>query len=344
MAALIRTGPPERILEDVRSATKTVTVLMTDLVGSTAMAQQLGRTRALETSAQHLNALRDALAVHSGVEVKSMGDGLMAVFDSTVNAIGCAVTMQRAVGRHNERFPSRRLSVRIGISIGEAAPVGDDWYGPPVIEAARLCAACPGGEAYLSDLARGVAAGDTMQRVSPVGPLELKGMREPVMTWSVDVDHEESFALRVALADDSNVLRQGVALALRSAGMDVVFEAAEPLALEQSLRAVDPHVVVLDVRMPPTFTTEGLDLAERIREDRPDIGVLVLSASVEPAQARRLLAYGTTGVGYLLKDRITDMDELTSAIRTIASGGSAIDPDVLVLMREEASYLSQPRR
>lgn len=328
----------------MRTATKTVTVLMTDLVGSTAIAQQLGRTRALEASARHLDGLRDALAVHGGVEVKSMGDGLMAVFDSTVDAIGCAITMQRGVGRHNQRVASSPLSVRIGISLGEAAPVAGDWFGPPVVEAARLCAACPGGGAYVSDLVRAVAAGDTLQRLTAVGPLDLKGLREPVMTWSVDVGGEESSALRVALADDSNVLRQGVALALRSAGMDVVCEAAEPRALERSLRATDPHVVVLDVRMPPTFTTEGLDLAERIREDRPDVGVLVLSASVEPAQARRLLAHGTTGVGYLLKDRIIDMDELSSAIRTIASGGSAIDPDVLVLMREESAYLSQPRR
>jgi DNA-binding NarL/FixJ family response regulator len=88
-------------------------------------------------------------------------------------------------------------------------------------------------------------------------------------------------------------------------------------------------VVVLDVRMPPTHTTEGLEAAEKIREEHPEIGVLVLSATVDASAARRLLDSATDGVGYLLKDRVADIDELTTAIRAVASGGSAIDPEVL---------------
>lgn len=317
----------------MREATKTVTVLMTDLVGSTEQAERLGRTEALDLSGKHLAALRDSLAVHRGEEVKSMGDGIMAVFGSVVDGIACAVTMQRAIARHNRRHPDRPLGVRIGISVGEAAPVDGDWYGTPVVEAARLCAACDGGEIYLTDVTRAIAGGESMYRLVEVGELTLKGLSAPVRTWSLDWDSDEEFALRVALADDSVVLRQGVAMALSSAGMEVVLEASDAETLLRSLDAVHPHVVVVDVRMPPTHTTEGLDAAEHIRHEHPEIGVLVLSASVDPAAAKRLLSTVTHGVGYLLKDRITDMDELTAAIRTVASGGSAIDPEVLAMLR-----------
>jgi class 3 adenylate cyclase/CheY-like chemotaxis protein len=317
----------------VRQPTKTVTVLITDLVGSTAQAELLGRQEALTLSNQHLAALRDSLAVHRATEVKSTGDGVMAVFDSASNGVACAITMQRAIARHNRRMPGRELSVRIGISLGEAAPVGGDWYGTPVVEAARLCSVCEGGQIYLTDVVRQiVGSGESMYRLNAVGALELKGLRQPVVTWSVDWNPQEEFGLRVALADDSAVLRQGVAMALRSVGMEVVLETADAATLETSLAAVSPHVVVVDVRMPPSYTTEGLDAAIRIRRDHPDVGVLVLSAAVDPEPARRLLATVTNGVGYLLKDRITDMDELTAAIRTVASGGSAIDPEVVNLL------------
>lgn len=311
-----------------------MTVLFTDLVGSTALAQRIGPSEALELSAKHLGALRDSLSVHRGREIKSMGDGIMATFESVVDGVACAVTMQRAIARHNRRHPGKELGVRIGIAVGEAAPVDGDWYGAPVVEAARLCAACDAREIYLSDVVRIIAGSDSMHRVEKVGALDLKGISEPVTTWRVEWDLDEEFALRVALADDSVVLRQGVAMALRDAGMEVVLEAGDADTVLRSIDAVSPHVVVLDVRMPPTHTTEGLDAAEQIREEHPDIGVLVLSASVDPGAAQRLLSTMTQGVGYLLKDRIGDMDELTTAIRTVASGGSAIDPEVVALLRQ----------
>ena len=93
--------------------------------------------------------------------------------------------------------------------------------------------------------------------------------------------------------------------------------------------ATRPHVVLMDVRMPPTHTTEGLIGRATIRAEHPEIGVLVLSAEVQPHAARRLLDDGTDGVGYLLKERIGDVAELIAAIRTVASGGSAIDPAVV---------------
>jgi class 3 adenylate cyclase len=316
----------------VKGTTKTVTVMFTDLVGSTELAERLGPAAATRLRELHFASLRDSMSVHRGSEVKSMGDGIMAVFESVIDGVGCAVTMQRAVARHNRRDPTRRLGMRVGISVGDAILVADDWFGPPVVEASRLCSHSGAGEIFVSDLVRVLSGTGSMHRLAPLGELQLKGISIPTVAWAVDWDAQEEFALRVALADDAVLLREGVASALQGAGIDVVLQASDADTVLRSLVAVRPHVVVLDVRMPPTHTTEGLDAAELIRAEHPEIGVLVLSASVDPFAARRLLKNVTHGVGYLLKDRIADMAELTAAIRTVASGGSAIDPEVLALL------------
>lgn len=313
----------------MRGATKTATVMFTDLVGSTELSGRLVPRDAAKVREGHFAALRDALSVHRGEEVKTLGDGIMAVFDSVSDGMACAVTMQRTVVRHNRLDRNRLLSMRVGLSTGEATVADGDYFGNPVIEASRLCSASPPGGIYVSDVARVLAGTNNLHRLHPVGELALKGLGSPVTTWQVDWDAEEEFALRVALADDSVLLREGVASVLQAAGIDVVLQASDAETVLRALTATRPHVVVLDVRMPPTHTTEGLQAAERIRAEYPDIGVLVLSASVDPGAARRLLQSATDGVGYLLKDRVADMDELTAAIRAVASGGSAIDPEVL---------------
>lgn len=306
-----------------------MTMLFTDLVASTESAARLGRTAADELLRLHFAALRDSLAVHRGVEVKTLGDGVMAVFESVSDGLACAVTMQRAIARHNRLDPDRALAMRVGVSAGETTCEDGDYFGLPVVEASRLCAAAGGGGIYVADVVRILAGGGGIHRLGRLAALELKGLPVPVVAWALDWDAGEESALRVALADDSVLLREGVASMLRSAGIDVVFQASDAETVLQALVAVRPHVVVLDVRMPPTHTTEGLQAAERIRAEHPDIGVLVLSASVDAGAARRLLESATDGVGYLLKDRVADIDELTGAIRAVASGGSAIDPEVL---------------
>ncbi|MHB8658477.1 MAG: response regulator [Solirubrobacteraceae bacterium] len=313
----------------MKDLSKTVTVMFTDLVGSTELAERLGPVDSRRLSEAHFAALRDSLSVHRGIEVKSMGDGLMAVFDSVIDGAGCGVTMQRAVARHNRRCPDRPVGMRIGISVGEAMLASGDWFGTPVVEASRLCGQAGAGEIFVSDLVRVLSGSSGMHRLNPLGELRLKGISSPMIAWSVDWDAREEFALRVVLVDDAVLLRQGVASALQHAGLDVVLQASEAESVMRALVSLRPHVVVLDVRMPPTYTTEGLQAAEQIRSEHPEIGVLVLSASVDPFAARRLLKNVTQGVGYLLKDRVADMDELTAAIRTVASGGSAIDPEVL---------------
>ena len=136
--------------------------------------------------------------------------------------------------------------------------------------------------------------------------------------------------LRVALADDSVLLREGVARLLVEAGFEVVAQAADAAHLLVAVRETMPDVAIVDIRMPPTHTDEGLRVAEAIRaEHKNKIGILVLSQYVEPTFAIRLVADGAGGVGYLLKDRVDDLDDFADAIRRIAKGGSVIDPEVV---------------
>jgi len=137
-------------------------------------------------------------------------------------------------------------------------------------------------------------------------------------------------SLRVAIADDSLLLRQGIARLLLEAGFDVVAQASTADALLAAVREHRPDVAIVDIRMPPTHTDEGLRAAEAIRaEHQGRVGVLVLSQYVEPAFAMRLVTDGAGGVGYLLKDRVEDIDDFADAVRRIARGGSVIDPEVV---------------
>jgi DNA-binding NarL/FixJ family response regulator len=137
-------------------------------------------------------------------------------------------------------------------------------------------------------------------------------------------------SLRIVLADDSLLLREGIARLLAEAGFEVVAQAGDATDLIAAVRDTRPDVVITDIRMPPTHTDEGLRAAEAIRaEHGTAIGILVLSQYVETTFALRLVADGEGGMGYLLKDRIDDLDELSDAIRRIARGGSVIDPEVV---------------
>ncbi|MFC7531821.1 response regulator transcription factor [Actinoplanes sp. GCM10030250] len=132
--------------------------------------------------------------------------------------------------------------------------------------------------------------------------------------------------MRVAIAEDSVLLREGLTGLLRDAGFDVVARCGDGDALRQAVAALVPEVVITDIRMPPTFTDEGLRAAVEIREAHPGTGVLVLSQHIEPALAMTLFAGSADGVGYLLKDRVSEVAEFLSAVRRIGSGGAVVDP------------------
>lgn len=135
--------------------------------------------------------------------------------------------------------------------------------------------------------------------------------------------------LRIVLADDAVLLREALAAALASAGFEVVGQAGEVEGLLRLVERHEPDVVVIDVRMPPSHTTEGLEAARRIRTDRPGIGILVLSQYVETRHAIDLVRADPSGIGYLLKDRVVRIDDIADAVRRVASGGSVIDPEVV---------------
>jgi DNA-binding NarL/FixJ family response regulator len=135
--------------------------------------------------------------------------------------------------------------------------------------------------------------------------------------------------MRVVLADDSILLREGVARILIDAGFDVVGQAGTADELLLKVRSYKPEVAIVDIRMPPTHTDEGLQAAREIRAKHPQTGVLVLSQYIEPGYAMELLSESAEGVGYLLKDRVSDVAEFTAAVRRVAEGGSALDPTVV---------------
>ena len=135
--------------------------------------------------------------------------------------------------------------------------------------------------------------------------------------------------MRVVIAEDSVLLREGLARLLDEAGFEVVEAVADGEQLLRSVAEQMPDVVVADVRMPPTHTDEGLRAALVIRQRWPSVAVLVLSQYVEERYATELLAGDTRGVGYLLKDRVADVDEFVAALRRVGGGGAALDPEVV---------------
>jgi class 3 adenylate cyclase/tetratricopeptide (TPR) repeat protein len=166
-------------------ATETVSVLMTDLVGSTAMADRVGPATAEALRAEHFGLLRGALERAGGREVKNLGDGLMVVFASAARALTGGVAMQQAVEARNRRA-QEQLGVRIGVSLGDTTVEEGDHFGEPVVEASRLCAAAQGGQIVVSDLVRQIGGTRDGYSFRSLGGLELKGLAEPVQAFELE--------------------------------------------------------------------------------------------------------------------------------------------------------------
>jgi DNA-binding NarL/FixJ family response regulator len=145
-------------------------------------------------------------------------------------------------------------------------------------------------------------------------------------------------ALRVVIAEDSLLVREGVRQVIdRQPDLDVIGDCADLPELRALLHDVVPDVVVTDVRMPPAFADEGIQMAVELRDTHPDVGVVVLSQYAEPSYANQLLAGGSAGRAYLLKERVSEPDQLAEAIRTVANGGSVIDPVVVDMLVSASS-------
>jgi DNA-binding NarL/FixJ family response regulator len=312
-----------------RPESHTLTVVFTDIVGSTELFESLGDEAADTMRRRHFTLLRRAIALHDGEEVKHLGDGLMAVFTSAGTAVRAAVEMQNLVT--TDPAP---IAMRVGISTGEAVRDGGDWQGRPVVEARRLCDTAAGGEVLAADVTR------TLVRHAPfeaLAPLELKGLGEVDahrLLWSAEAPRP----LRVVVADDSVLLREGIARLLTEQGLEVVDQCGDAATLLDLVARHQPDLAVIDIRMPPTHTTEGLEAATTLRATHPEVRVLVLSQYVEARHAVRLVQDGTGGFGYLLKDRITDVDDFVASLRCIAAGETVIDPDVVASMTERRRH------
>jgi class 3 adenylate cyclase len=171
------------------------TVLFTDLVGSTDLASRLGPSATEELRLAHFALLRGAISATGGTEVKNLGDGLMVAFSSPSRAVACGVAMQQAIERHNRREPTQ-LHVRIGIATGECNEDGGDYFGEPVVEAARLCGVCEGGHILVTDLVRMLIGRHAVNSFTTRGRMELKGLPAPVevaeVVWESEVEESSS--------------------------------------------------------------------------------------------------------------------------------------------------------
>jgi DNA-binding NarL/FixJ family response regulator len=148
--------------------------------------------------------------------------------------------------------------------------------------------------------------------------------------------------VRVVVADDAVILREGLARLLVEAGFEVVGQAADAGELLEQIESTSPDVAIVDIRMPPTHTDEGLQAAAEIRAEHPSVGILVLSQYARPSYALELLSNGTEGIGYLLKDRVSDLEELASSVRRVGEGGSVLDPSVVAQLVERPRSGNDP--
>jgi DNA-binding NarL/FixJ family response regulator/class 3 adenylate cyclase len=309
-----------------------VAVLFTDLVRSTELFGRLSAERGDAVRESHFDALREVVEASHGEMIKTLGDGVMAVFPLASGAVDSAVAAQR-------RFSVRDLDVslpglRTGIAAGEASVADGDCHGSPVVEAARLCSAAAPGQILATRTVRHLIGSGSGHAFEPVEPLTLRGFSEPLEADAVVWTPPESAAPRVLLADDALVVRHGIARALEDDGFHVVGQAGDAEQLLALTAELVPDVVVTDIRMPPSFELEGLQAALEIRRRYPDMGVLVLSQHVVTEYAMQLLGDGATGVGYLLKERITAIDTFTAAVRRVAGGGTAVDPQIVEALME----------
>jgi DNA-binding NarL/FixJ family response regulator/class 3 adenylate cyclase len=332
--------------------TGTVTFLFTDVEDSTGFVRELGDSYGAMI-ADHRRLVRGEVADRGGYEIDSRGDEFFLAFARAGDAIETAIAIQQKHESHG--WPAERpVRVRMGIHTGEPAIEEGDYVGIDVHHVARLCSAGHGGQVLLSQ-----ATLDAIEDVDvkDLGEHELRGLPQPERIFQLvraGADNEfpplrlvnglgadaqaepvgrsspkGAGKLRVALADDAVLLREGIARLLSEAGFEVVGQSGTADDLLLKVRSYTPDVAVVDIRMPPTQTDEGLRAAQEIRTNHPEVGVLVLSQHVEPSYAMELLAESAEGVGYLLKDRVSDIDEFAAAVRRVAEGGSALDPSLV---------------
>jgi class 3 adenylate cyclase/CheY-like chemotaxis protein len=315
-----------------------LTFLFTDIERSTGLVRSLG-AEYCDVLARSRAGLRWAVANSGGREIECRADEFFSVFDSAADAVAAASEAQQSLLRETWT-DGADVKVRMGLHTGVAIDAGYGLVGLDVHRAARIASAGHGGQILLSRAtveASGATAAD-------LGCYELSGLPEPEHVFQLLDDglptefpslrharRVDDRRLRVVLADDSVLVREGIARLLDDIGMNVVAEAGSGDELLEQVADTRPDVAVVDIRMPPSGRDEGVRAAKAIRGLYPGTGVLLLSQAVEPAYARELLATGSEGVGYLLKDRVGDVDEFARALHKVADGGVVLDKELDVL-------------
>jgi class 3 adenylate cyclase/CheY-like chemotaxis protein len=319
--------------------TGTVTFLFTDLEGSTELAHRL-EDEWHDVLVQHRSLVRAAVDDANGSEIDCRGDEFFVAFDDARAAAEAAVAAQRSMAEHP--WPEdTELRVRMGMHTGHAIYADQDYLGIDVHRAARICFAGHGGQILMSEATHSLLP-DVFER-RDLGSYRLRGIPGPERIYQllpsglganfpalrfVDQDGERPPALRVVLADDSVLLREGIAVLLEQAGFEIVGQSDDADDLLRKVDETRPDVAVVDIRMPPGHGDDGLRAAETIRRRHPETGVLLLSQYAEPAYARELIGDSPERVGYLLKDRVSDLTGFADAVRRVAEGEVVLDPEI----------------
>jgi DNA-binding NarL/FixJ family response regulator/class 3 adenylate cyclase len=328
------------------------TFMIADVRGYTSFTQTYGDAAAARLASSFAEISRTVVEKHQGTLLELRGDEALCLFSSARQAIAAAVDLQHAFVDEAVTDVDMPLLVGIGLDVGEAVPVEGGYRGSALNTAARLCSLAGPGEILASTTVVHLAGRLDGISYEDRGETRLKGIRDPVPVVRVSGTDDPMDRLsaakrvlqsvRVVLADDSVLLREGIARLLGESGFTITAQAGDAVELLKAVDADPPDVAVVDIRMPPTHTDEGLRAAHQIRAKHPQVGVLLLSQYVETEFAVELVSAGAAYLGYLLKDRVTNVQEFTDAVRRVGAGGSVIDPEVvsrLVGRAREASPL-----
>jgi DNA-binding SARP family transcriptional activator len=354
-------GPPVRAPSAERP-TGTVTLLFTDQVGSTEALQRLGDEQGERLRRAHFGVLREAAAMHGGEEVKNLGDGLMVAFASAVDAIACAITIQQAV--HRARASGEHVfAVRVGLNVGEPIRDEGDYFGTPVVIAKRLCDAGAPGKILASELVRALAGTRGGFTYSPLEPVTLKGVADPVPACEViwESSTEQRIPLPSLLAGEDRgtfVGRSDAAAALEAAwatvrerGFRAVLVAGEPgigktrLVREFARAAHERGATVLAGSCHEEILVPYQPFVEALRHDIACCPPAELAVQVAPRRAQLAAIvpeledarapYGPTGLG-AEQERFRLFEEISSLL------GDAAHVRPLVLILDDVHWADQP--
>jgi class 3 adenylate cyclase/DNA-binding NarL/FixJ family response regulator len=316
-----------------------LTFLFTDVEGSTRLLERLGPGYGIVLE-RHRALITGAIESNGGRVVDCIGDEFFAAFPAARDAVAGAVDAQRRMGA--EEWPiDLPVKVRIGVHSGRAHTAGDGFVGLAVHHTARVCQTARGGEILVSDTVD-LAEFDAVD----VGEHRLKGIPRTTRLLRVVADGLETdfpplpgsipaiAPLRVALADDSVLLREGVAALLEEEGFEIVGQAGTGQDLLALVDEALPDIAIVDIRMPPTKTDEGIRATHEIKRRHPRTGVLLLSSYLDVRSAVELFDQQAAGIGYMLKERVADVDDFTDAVRRVAAGGTVLDVAIVEVLRD----------